>query len=268
MKFLICFGIVIALISFFWYQNVSYHSNVKIINDYSDVKSWDFSLQLWNQRISEILILKHQTFWDSIRELLIPKNTIKVLVIWNGPFCNSGGFATEARTQFLALVSSFSKANFTANINDYNIELGLEAKHFGSEIKNDISNSTCLFISVNPLITSNNANIIIQIYHSVPNYWPNRENNENNNRRNKPKKPKEYWIGRTMYETNSVPFSWHQNLMKLDEIWVPSEFNRNIFSNFVKDNIIPYSGMNPPPVFIIEEGTEEINEIYIFFMFY
>lgn len=36
-------------------------------------------------------------------------------------------------------------------------------------------------------------------------------------------------VGRTMFETEGLPTSWKDRLLQLDEIWVPSEFNRRTF---------------------------------------
>jgi glycosyltransferase involved in cell wall biosynthesis len=37
-------------------------------------------------------------------------------------------------------------------------------------------------------------------------------------------------VGRTMFETDSIPVSWVERCRMMDEIWVPSEFNRQTFS--------------------------------------
>ena len=50
-------------------------------------------------------------------------------------------------------------------------------------------------------------------------------------------------IGRTMFETNSIPKSWVEILNEMTEIWVPSEFNRETFAsagvNLERIKIIP-----------------------------
>jgi len=55
------------------------------------------------------------------------------------------------------------------------------------------------------------------------------------NKNNKKKKPtniifKQYTIGRTMFETDSVPSGWPARLNHMNEIWVPTLFASNIFS--------------------------------------
>ena len=39
----------------------------------------------------------------------------------------------------------------------------------------------------------------------------------------------DYKIGRTMFETNTIPSGWVQRLNYMDEIWVPTEFAFKIF---------------------------------------
>lgn len=43
--------------------------------------------------------------------------------------------------------------------------------------------------------------------------------------------PPELLIGRSMYETDSIPADWKDALNSVDFIWVPSEFNRQTFTN-------------------------------------
>lgn len=54
----------------------------------------------------------------------------------------------------------------------------------------------------------------------------------------------EYHIGRSMYETDRIPFSWVQKCNLMDEIWVPSEFNRQTFaaSGVEKEKIVVIPG--------------------------
>lgn len=49
-------------------------------------------------------------------------------------------------------------------------------------------------------------------------------------------------IGRTMFETDSLPHGWLEKLKNLTEIWVPSEFNKKTFSS---------AGLDKEKIFVI-----------------
>ncbi|HEX7862954.1 MAG TPA: glycosyltransferase [Verrucomicrobiae bacterium] len=54
----------------------------------------------------------------------------------------------------------------------------------------------------------------------------------------------EYHIGRTMYETDRIPAAWVTKCNLMDEIWVPSEFNKRTFtaSGVAEDKIVVIPG--------------------------
>ena len=41
-------------------------------------------------------------------------------------------------------------------------------------------------------------------------------------------------VGRTMFETDGLPAEWVGRCEALDEIWVPSDFNRETFAAVVR----------------------------------
>ncbi len=53
-----------------------------------------------------------------------------------------------------------------------------------------------------------------------------------------------YVVGRTMFETNGLPPSLLDPIKEADEIWVPTEFNRQTFAA---------SGINPENVYVLPE---------------
>ena len=40
----------------------------------------------------------------------------------------------------------------------------------------------------------------------------------------------DYSIGRTMFETDTIPSGWVDRLNYMDEVWVPTQFAREIFA--------------------------------------
>ncbi|GIP55057.1 glycosyltransferase [Paenibacillus vini] len=55
-------------------------------------------------------------------------------------------------------------------------------------------------------------------------------------------------IGRTMFETDSLPRNWVENLKKITEVWVPSEFNRESFTA---------AGLNPERIYVLPASLDE-----------
>jgi len=51
------------------------------------------------------------------------------------------------------------------------------------------------------------------------------------------RRDRSYCIGMTMYECSRIPFTWSKRCNMMDEIWVPSEFNR---VTFIKSGITPH----------------------------
>lgn len=59
----------------------------------------------------------------------------------------------------------------------------------------------------------------------------------------KPDRPM-YCIGRAMFETDRVPFSWVDNLQTQHQLWVPSQFNVFTFAR---------SGLDPEKLMVVPE---------------
>lgn len=59
-----------------------------------------------------------------------------------------------------------------------------------------------------------------------------------------------YKIGRTMFETNSLPVSWVRQCNKMDEVWVPSKFNAATFWR---------AGVHKKKLFVLPEAVDTEN---------
>lgn len=55
------------------------------------------------------------------------------------------------------------------------------------------------------------------------------------------------YVGFTMFETDRIPESWVKPLNEMDEVWVPSEFNRRTFAG---------SGVDPDRIFVTPSGLD------------
>eukprot|EP01041_Mallomonas_annulata_P011111 gene11111-23221_t len=134
---------------------------------------------------------------------------------WHAPFFSGGGYCSEA-ISFLSAMSqrnitivisqhgdSFNE-NFVNGLTKYEKSLLEEKYHYSSTLKSEIS-----------------------ICHSEPGAWhapyPNYQTSIC------PGPDSVYRIGRTMFETDRIPDGWVSRLNYMDEIWVPTNFSRDIF---------------------------------------
>jgi glycosyltransferase involved in cell wall biosynthesis len=141
---------------------------------------------------------------------------------WFAPFYSGGGYCSEARS-FVQSLTSLGYNNFSIH------------QHGDSWNQNYISGQN---EAENSLISRfddtyrRRGPALINICHSEPGAWyvptpryhtfpcPDCSSNLGN---------KCYKIGRTMFETDSIPDGWVPRLNYMDEIWVPTEMSRDIF---------------------------------------
>lgn len=133
---------------------------------------------------------------------------------WYAPFYSGGGYCSEA-ISFISILSNFSyplcisqhgdsiNQNYIQNMRIQEKKL-LDSKYMIGSIPNEIS-----------------------ICHSEPGAWsapyPHYQTQQC------PPPNAGYKIGRTMFETDRIPSGWVSRLNYMDEVWVPTEFARQIF---------------------------------------
>jgi glycosyltransferase involved in cell wall biosynthesis len=49
-----------------------------------------------------------------------------------------------------------------------------------------------------------------------------------------------YKIGYTAWESTEIPQDWHEGLSKIDELWVPNNFTKNVMSKYFKKDIFVF----------------------------
>lgn len=148
-------------------------------------------------------IIKYSHYYNLNNE-----NDSKIKIVWQSPIFDTSGYADEARNIILGLDKS--SVHIKAIPFEWN-----ESKSLLPE--NDKNN--LLRLCSNYIQNLNDK--YIHVNHNFPSKF------EYNNRA--------YLnIGRTMFETDSIPKEWVSQCNKMDEIWVPSEFNIN---NFIKAGI-------------------------------
>lgn len=127
---------------------------------------------------------------------------IKPAIVWNAPVFDPSGYADEARNFLLALERSGE------------VELKLRAirwSNLTTELRPDVFRK--LRSLTENQIESNYANVL----HIFPTYYQRDPQAAFN-------------IGRTMYETDRIPLNWVEACNRMDEIWVPTEFNLETFA--------------------------------------
>ena len=141
-----------------------------------------------------------------------PLTTHQLPVIWHAPIFDPSGYADEARNFTLAL----------AKHTDVNLKLNpIKWSDIETELDDDTRSTLHRLMNVS---TSGKA---IEIHHLFPPQY-------------RPKPTAAYNIGRTMFETDRLPDKarrlssygkdWVSKCNEMDEIWVPTEFNRETFA--------------------------------------
>ena len=169
-------------------------------------------------------------------------------VHWYAPFFSGGGYSQEAFDMMLSL----EKVNVTAQIYQHGDGYNeVFVKQMLSHEKRDK-----LLNFKRPITKASNEHININICHSEPGAWsapypkyytesicpPQRPNVNHFAVNSDPTMTTnriggfimnqgevEYNIGRTMFETDSIPSGWVDRLNYMNEVWVPTEFSRSIF---------------------------------------
>lgn len=122
-------------------------------------------------------------------------------VAYIGAFGNLSGYADAARNNVCALSSvGFPVDAIPLSFENFQTDCG----ELGKKIK--------------PLITSN-SNAPIQIIHTIPTVFP------------KFISISKYNIGYTAWETSKLPPQFLDCINQLNEVWVPSEYNKEVFIN-------------------------------------
>ena len=178
---------------------------------------------------------------------------------WFAPFFSGGGYSQEA----FDMILSIQRVNISAQIYQHGDGYNeIFMKQMLSEKNRD------LLLSLKRPIAKVPSGFTINICHSEPGAWsapkpkyytesicppyrPNPNNFALSNDHSSARiggfimntGEKQYNIGRTMFETDSVPSGWIDRLNFMDEVWVPSLFSRNVFTaagvNTSKVKVVP-----------------------------
>ncbi len=135
-------------------------------------------------------------------------------VIWYAPFLSGGGYCSEATAFVLGLRADGVDVQIVQHGDAYNPEYMSGLPVAVRDALGDMQRRR-----VDPTRA-------VAVCHSEPGAW------------HPPAWPTsrcpppgaKHSVGRTMFETDRIPDKWDARLNRMDEIWVPSEFNRRTFA--------------------------------------
>tara|TARA_B100001094_G_C18191818_1_gene807814 strand:- start:633 stop:5519 length:4887 start_codon:yes stop_codon:yes gene_type:complete len=209
--------------SFFAYSWFDF--NQIIDNSSTNLLNNCYCLHLWETHLLEPLLkfidinylyISDSSLANTFRKFIIDNSKPKIKYI-----CSIGnsGYAISARNYISTLIEQGYEINvefLRQEFNNKDIKL-LNKKDLLVRILND---------------NNNNNNFDIVILHTLPTFY--KFLSENNSHISKK-------IGLTVWETDNLPEDIINNLKYIDELIVPSQFNYNLFSKFIKTTIIEHN---------------------------
>ena len=153
-------------------------------------------------------------------------------LIWMAPFFSGGGYSSEA-IEFVKALSY----NTTVRIYQHGDSFEQSFLSGMNHIDRIILNKMLADQSVDY------RNSIV-VCHSEPGAWYPPSFNEP---QICPPQGSLYTIGRTMFETDRLPLGWKSRLNRMNEIWVPTEFHKNIFAE---------NGVEVDKLFVVPESVD------------
>jgi len=171
------------------------------------------------QSIDELNIESSKRFYNKWRKKInqMSEREIDNTVYWLSPIFNPSGYASEA-------------IGFALGLDDH---LDLVIRHQNKFLSSDFINN----------LPAHWRETLFRLHVLDPDEWYKEIDFSNNPIvvQHQPanafyKIPGTYCIGRTMYETDRLPKDWVEKCNMMDEVWVPSRFNKETFAKYGVDN--------------------------------
>jgi len=164
-----------------------------------------------------------------------------MLVEYFAPFYSGGGYCSEAFAFAFAMtlynMTFILRHHGDSHNRDFMDGLTIKERHLLEH--NDGS------LSYLPSFKKEQRKFTITICHSEPGAWYTPYPKYHTTRC--PPTNANFKIGRTMFETDTIPNGWIERLNYMDEIWVPTIFSQNIFIN---------NGVNASKIKIVGEPID------------
>ena len=156
------------------------------------------------------------------------------IVQWYAPFHSGGGYCTEATAFLLSLLGQ----NITVQpIHHGDTPSTAYLQGLPPHLRALLTQPLPRSALVHP--ATGRKRRVIAVCHSEPGAWHAPQPHYHTTRC--PPPGAAVTIGRTMFETDSVPQGWPARLAHMDYIWVPTEFARDIFSTAMRTHIASLS---------------------------
>lgn len=136
---------------------------------------------------------------------------------WFAPFFSGGGYCSEAT----AFITALHSVNYTK------LHIDQHGDSFNQDYVDKLTIPEKRLLDIYSTSTWKPEQTVITMCHSEPGAWHAPWAMYNTNRC--PPKYANYRIGRSMFETDRLPHGWHERLNFLDEIWVPTNFAKQVF---------------------------------------
>jgi glycosyltransferase involved in cell wall biosynthesis len=138
---------------------------------------------------------------------------LKINLHWMAPFFTSSGYGSEAIEFVLSL--------------DSRLPGRLSLRQFGDgETKGYKKGLPAKTQAILLRLATKRLTKVVSVCHSVPDSWyPAKARSARC-----PVAHSVYSIGRTMFETDKIPDGWAEKCNSMDEVWVPTEFHKDVFS--------------------------------------
>jgi len=159
---------------------------------------------------------------------------------WYAPFLGGGGYCSEA-TSFMFALDSVGYSNFSISHHGDSFRSsyydGLTNVEKSKLQYYDVINKHSRDTEVSLQSNRKRSILSIDVCHSEPGAWhapqpkyrTTRCPSDRRQLHSQGYEVTEYNIGRTMFETDRIPDGWPDRLNFMDEVWVPTEFAKQIF---------------------------------------
>ena len=202
----------------------------KLGHQRAKIFTWDKTaietLIIWEKMLNERNEYSNHEKYDrqaiykkSVNLNTVNPHTEKLNVVWQSPVFDTSGYANEARNFILGLtdkgvnVKTIPKEWSSSKVELSKVENNKVQDKYSLD-HTDENNK--LVKSCSNYFKSLRDNYFHVSHNFPPNFQVNKRALMN--------------IGRTMFETDSIPEDWVNNCNRMDEIWVPSEFNVESFA--------------------------------------
>lgn len=164
-------------------------------------------------------------------------------VLWYAPFLSGGGYCSEAHSYVVALEAAAREDA------PFELLLTQHGDSLNPSFIRDLTEDTQALLERHWIEERDfywklkKRTVAIAICHSEPGAWEPAHYRTSRC----PPDGALYKVGRTMFETDRVPKGWPDRMNRMDEIWVPTEFQRKVFVD---------GGVKPDAVQVVPEVVD------------